>query len=113
MTEVLERGDIYFVYRPRVDAFTVKGFKDIQRLYLILKPRIAGRYRVLIIGHKQLPEVEDGTRKPFWGFVESVFQTPAEVEQELRGTGDQPAARAAGEGVYAITRHEDHTHLVY
>ncbi|MBI4497430.1 MAG: hypothetical protein HY689_05980 [Chloroflexi bacterium] len=113
MPEILERGDIYFAYRPRVDKFQVHGFKDIQRLYLILKPRPAGRYRLLIIGHKQLPEVENGARRPYWGFVENVFQTPEELERDLRGAGDQPAARAAGEGVYAIASHEGHTHLAY
>jgi hypothetical protein len=32
---------------------------------------------------------------------------------KTRGERVQPAARPAGEGVYAIVRHDDHTHLAY
>jgi hypothetical protein len=31
-TAVLERGDIYFAYRPRIDAQAVRDLADVQRL---------------------------------------------------------------------------------
>ena len=34
-------------------------------------------------------------------------------ETKTRGEQVQPEARPAGEGVYAIARHGDHTHLTY
>ncbi|MQA87112.1 MAG: hypothetical protein GEV03_21420 [Streptosporangiales bacterium] len=37
MPEVLEAGDIYFLYRPRVEHEEVAGPGDVQRLYVVLK----------------------------------------------------------------------------
>jgi hypothetical protein len=34
-------------------------------------------------------------------------------ETKTRGEREQPEVRPAGEGVYALVRHEDHTHLAY
>lgn len=87
--EVLERGDIYFAYRPKIDVDSPKGIDDVQRLYMVLSPRDKDRYRMVVIGQKKLPGIEDG------------------------GERTRPAARPAGEGVYAILRHGDHTHLAY
>jgi hypothetical protein len=39
--------------------------------------------------------------------------TPETYRTKTRGERTQPAARPAGEGVYAIVRHGDHVHLVY
>lgn len=121
MAQVLERGDIYFVYRPRVDEETVEGFADVQRTYMILSPSGRGRHRLIVLGQKRLPEAHTGGRR-VWGFVDKVGRRPEEVEDELEravygtktlGVREQPAARPAGEGVYAIVRHDDHTHLAY
>ncbi|MFW6202585.1 MAG: hypothetical protein ACOC8B_08400, partial [Gemmatimonadota bacterium] len=38
---------------------------------------------------------------------------PERYRTKTRGERRVPAARPAGEGVYAIARHGDHTHLVY
>jgi hypothetical protein len=118
--KILERGNIYFAYRPRVDVQTVHGLEDVQRLSVILGPRGRDSYRLIVIGQKRLPAV-DGDRTA-WGFVEKVASDPEAVEDELdpkryltttHGERDRPAARPAGEGVYAIVRHRGHTHLVY
>jgi hypothetical protein len=37
MADVLERGNIYFVYRPKVEH-TAAGLEDIQRFFVILSP---------------------------------------------------------------------------
>lgn len=112
MSEVLERGNIYFFYRPRLGQEVVRGLEDIRRFYLILKPHGKDRYRLLIIGRKRLPEVADG-RETYWGFVDKVRCRPEDIEATLDATDEEPAARPVGEGVYAIARHGDHTHLAY
>jgi hypothetical protein len=120
MVTILERGHIFFFYRPRVNHETVEGPDDVQRLSIVLLPRRRRVVRRLILGRKRLPEPEAHER--FWGFVDEVAERPDEIEDELdreqyqtatRGLRMQPAARPAGEGVYGITRHEDHTHLVH
>jgi hypothetical protein len=120
-TNVLEEGNIYFMYRPRVNEGDVQSLKDVQRFYMVLSPKGKKRYRLMVMPKKQLPNIKDGGQK-FWGFVEKVSSKAADVENELdkevygtktRGEQIQPEARPAGEGVYSIVRHGDHTHLVY
>ncbi|OLB97967.1 MAG: hypothetical protein AUH30_09250 [Candidatus Rokubacteria bacterium 13_1_40CM_68_15] len=119
---VLERGNIYFFYRPRVGKETARGFADVQRLYMVLSPRGNKSYRLIIIGEKRLPAVTREGDRISWGFVDVVASRAEELEDELdpetyttktRGERQRPAARPAGEGVYAIVRHVDHTHLAY
>lgn len=118
--EVLERGDIYFAYRPRVGIEAAAGQEDVQRLYMILSPRYKDLYRLITIGRKELPEVEASERN--LGFVKMVGRNPDDVEDELdeeayrtktRGARLLSAARPAGEGVYEIAKHGGHTHLAY
>jgi hypothetical protein len=78
-------------------------------------------YRRIVLGRKKLPDVE-GRGERFWGFIDMVSQNPEKIEDELdqevyrtktRGERELPAARPAGEGVYRIVAHGNHTHLVY
>jgi hypothetical protein len=119
--QILEHGNIYFFYRPRVDHRTVESLEDVQRLYMILSPR-GGPYRLVVIPRKRLPSVDRDGGRTAWAFVESVAARAEDVEDALdpetyrtqtRGERQRPAARPAGEGVYAIVRHGDHTHLAY
>lgn len=119
-TKVLERGNIYFMYRPKVQRETVRGLQDVQRFYFILSPSHKKVYRLITVGQKEMPEIEEGQRN--WGFVSKVGHRAEEMEDELheekygtktRGERVRPAVRPAGEGVYAIVRHGDHTHLAY
>jgi hypothetical protein len=120
----LERGNIFFFYRPRVapldDTPQVLGLDDIARTHIIVHPRGKGLYRVIVLPRKRLPDVKRHDRE--WGFVEKVTRDPHEIERELqtqvyktrtRGARLLPSARPAGEGVYALVRHADHTHLAY
>jgi hypothetical protein len=120
----LERGDIFFFYRPRVSAADEethpRGIDDIARAYMVMHPRGRGIYRLIVIARKRLPDVAKRERE--WAFVEKVSRTAGEIEAELRreeyatktrGERVAPAARPAGEGVYALVRHVDHTHLAY
>lgn len=122
MTKILEHGHIYFFYRPKVERPYVRGPADIRRFYVVLHSRRRDTYRVIIIGEKRLPVVGGRGDRRSWGFIERVSRTPDDVEDELdpityrtktRGERHVDAARPAGEGVYALVRHEEHTHLAY
>jgi hypothetical protein len=122
MTKVLEGGDIFFAYRPKIDKQIAKSIDDVQRLYMILHPRGKPLYRLIIIGEKRLPSVNGGGDRKTWGFVAKFAERANDVEDELdperyetktRGVRQVPAARPAGEGIYAIVSHERHTHLAY
>ncbi|MCW2690893.1 MAG: hypothetical protein JWR37_5783 [Mycobacterium sp.] len=124
MVRVLEEGDIFFCYRPKVDVDHVRGLSDVQRFYVVLKPGTKPVFRRMIIGRKRLPGIEEHERT--WGFVDLVTERAEEIEDELdpvvydtktRGRRVEPPARPAGEGVYAVVDHEvdraGHTHLAY
>lgn len=121
MAGMLESGNIYFFYSPRVNEEVVEGLEDVRRFYMILKPDDKDLYRMMIVGRKKLPEAGESKQRS-WGYIEKVCHRPEEVREELagkeystktRGTQEQPAARPAGEGRYAISRHDGHTHLAY
>ncbi len=120
MANLLERGDIFFLYRPRVDLAEAHSLDDVQRLYVILHPRGRDRYRRLIIGRKRMPEV--GAHERHWGFIDRVASSPEPILDDLhevhyttrtRGERRLSPARPAGEGVYAIAGHDNHSHLAY
>lgn len=108
--QVLERGRVYFLYRPATGTDSPHGVVDLRRFYLVLHPDGSETRRLLVIGRKKLPDAQD-VHQRFWGFVDRVAESPEAFAQAL-GTG-QTAARPAGEGVYAIERHAGHTHLSY
>lgn len=120
-TEVLERGDIFFLYRPRVDEDEPAGMGAVQRFFIVLRPE--GRpkkHRLLVVGRKRLPDIEAHERN--WGFVALVTDRADAIERELReetyetktrGEQRQPAARPAGEGVYAISLEDGQMHLSF
>lgn len=117
---LLERGDIYFLYRPRVETQEAHGLKDVERFYMLLQPRDQSLYRLIVIGRKRLPDPSEHNR--FWAFVWRVFTDrdalvqelgPQEYQTKTRSLRHVPPARPAAEGSYAIGRHDDHTHLAY
>lgn len=119
--EVLESGNIYFCYTPRVERDDVDNLNDVQQFYFVLAPHNKSNYRLIVIGKKRLPEV-DGDGNNNWCFVESVTQSAKELEQGLRaetyqtktlGERYQPAARPVGEGIYEIVKYRGHTNLIY
>jgi hypothetical protein len=118
----LERGDIYFFYQPKVEEDDPDRYTDLQRLYMVLSPTREARHRLIIIGHKRLPKPERSPENRLWGFVDIVRKSPKKIRAALsagkyktqtRGERHMPAARPAGEGVYRVLLHGDHTHLVY
>jgi hypothetical protein len=121
MAEMLEDGDIYFLYRPRVEEEHVDSLEDVQRLLVVLHPwRRGSRVRLLVVGRKRLPEVDVHDR--FWAFVDEVVDRPEQLREALqprtyrtktRGERVRQAAHPAAEGAYVIARHGDHTHLAH
>jgi hypothetical protein len=118
MTEVLERGDIFWFYRPRVGVEQVRELDDVQRFFFILGPDGTSRHRRLVVGRKRMPDPESHERE--WAFVAEVTDHPAELRDDIepvryetktRGERVLGAARPAGEGRYVIADHRGHTHL--
>lgn len=119
--DVLERGALYFFYRPRVERRAARGEADVQRFVVVLAPDERPLLRVVFVGRKRLPE-PGRRRERNWAWVAKVASDPADVVPELRGyryatktRGErfQPPARPAGDGEYVLARHGDHTHLAY
>jgi len=95
MPQVLERGNIYFVYRPRVEETSVSGLEDIQRFFMILSPHNNQLHRLIVIGRKKLPEIEDRHERN-WGFVQKVAHDAHDVEAELSRITYATKTRANG-----------------
>ncbi|XP_022723811.1 uncharacterized protein LOC111280661 [Durio zibethinus] len=81
--------------------------------------------RFIVMGRKSLPDPGKKSQ-PFWGYVELVTTKIEDVKTALkeeydnskRGHRSKFPARAVGEGVYRIVRHNSgknkmHTHLIY
>jgi hypothetical protein len=117
---VLEAGEIHFFFRPRVEEGSPAGLGDVQQFLVVLVPRGTGRFRLLRVGRKRLPDAARHER--VWAYVEAAGADPAAVRPRLlaavydtatRGTRHQPAARPVGEGVYALLRGDRDTQLAY
>lgn len=119
MADVLERGDMFFLYRPKVDNEHPEDLDDVQRFYLVLTPDGQDRFRRIVIGRKYMSNIEEHERN--WAFVDLVGNAKTmhedleaeDYQTKTRGEQHQPAARPAAEGRYAVVRHDNHTHLAY
>jgi hypothetical protein len=138
-SEIIEKGLIYFFYRPKVDHENPQSLDDVKRMYILMWPaapsikedeRKMKNYegglgegepeRLLIIAKKRLPDVNKHER--FYGFVDRVSHRIEDIEVNLqpatyttktRGERHVPGARPIGEGVYALVKHGNHTHIAY
>jgi hypothetical protein len=123
--KVIEHGDIFFFYRPKLDTEEVKDIQNIQRFYMVTSPDNSDKHRIFLIGQKQLPEIVEGesdSEERNWAL--NVLTTsnadeirkeflPVEYQTETRGTRRTSAAVPVGEGKYSIVEHEGHSELVY
>jgi hypothetical protein len=115
--KILEKGDLFFLFRPHVEEFPPTGLLDIRRFYMVLRRQGSDRFRLIAIGKKRLPGLEEGSQR-HWGFVDGVFGSPEELRAAAVGLSGSMGSgagnlRPAGEGVYAIILHGNHTHFVY
>lgn len=54
--ETLEKGNIYFFYRPKVDvADEISKAEDVQDFYFVLGPESGKRYRIINMGRDRMP----------------------------------------------------------
>jgi hypothetical protein len=120
MTRVLERGDVFFFYRPRVGVEDARSLRDVARFFLILVPDARGCDRLVVVGRKRLPDPDRHERG--WALVAELAGRPDELrdavgrrvyETRTRGLRVQPQARPVGEGRYLLADHDGHSHLAY
>src|ERR671913_67128 len=127
--EIIEQGDIFFFYRPKVDTEEVKDIDDVQRFYMVTSPEKEKKkndiYRLFLIGQKQLPEIVEGkstSEEKNWALNILTTSNPDDIHKELlpaeyttetRGKRRLAAAAPAGEGKYKIVKHDNHTELAY
>ena len=79
--EIVEKGDIFFFYRPRVEHMEAEGPEDIQRFYMVLKPEGGTPFRVAVLGRKRLPDPDRHER--IWGFIDRLAKRGEEIEADL------------------------------
>jgi hypothetical protein len=117
---IVEQGDIFFAYRPRVEEAEVEGLRGVQRFFMVLKPRGRDLFRLAVLGRKHLPAADEHER--IWGFVDEVEKSGGAIKAEFegyryrtstRGKRSVAAARPAGEGVYALIQRGRNLHLIY
>src|ERR671914_573903 len=119
--DILEYGDIYFFYRPKVGSQEIKGIDDVRRFFMVTAPEEtttnthrsdekkkthSNYYRLFVIGKKSLPEIrksEARSSERFWARVGGIFERPEDLTKELLSDefrkGD--LARPVGEEKYA------------
>lgn len=125
---VIESGDIFFFYRPKIDTEEVHDIDDVQRFYMITCKDINvddenknrnKNYRLFMLGSKKMPEIVERN----WALniltssnldkIHNELLIPAEYTTKTRGKRRLSPAQPAGEGKYSITRHDGHTELAY
>jgi hypothetical protein len=80
--EILEEGRIYFFYRPRVGETEVDDLEDVQRLHMVLDPQGINRFRILVIGKKCMPNVEEAHER-LWATVTDVVEGTEQLREAL------------------------------
>src|ERR1044072_7472071 len=104
-TEILEYGDIYFFYRPKVRSEKVKSIEDVRRFFMITASEQRANNR----------NSEARASERFWARIGGVFKNANELTKELLSDefrrGD--AARPVGEGKYALVKYQNHAEIAY
>ena len=133
-SNMLEKGIIYFFFRPRVNVEEPQGVSDVSRSFMVLRPTPKGavlgteqgsvasdaQCRLLMLPKKKFPT---SGRERDMGFVEKAgvsmktlqdtFITGEHYETSTRGERSIPEAKPFAEGVYAITSTRRASHLAY
>lgn len=125
-SQVVEEGDIFFFYRPKVGAQEVDDIEGVQRFYVVTAPeQQKDKFRLFMMGQKRLPDFaadKSGAERRNWALnvlttnnAEVIRQEllPVEYETETRGKRKVGPATPAGEGKYSIVRHDGHTELAF
>jgi len=89
-SEVIEHGDLFFFYRPKIDIKEVKDVEDVQRFYMVTCPENNGKNttnRLFLVGQKQMPEIIEGksnSKERNWGLLNILQKQGAGEELGLR-----------------------------
>jgi hypothetical protein len=124
MANYVEKGEIYFFYRPKVNTEKVQSLDDVQRLHMVLAPEGQQTVRLFLVGKKRLPEIVKGKPKTTareWmmndltGKPQEIGKAlaPLEYETKTRGEQEQGEAIPAGEGRYTIFERDNSSRLAY
>lgn len=132
-SSILEKGIIYFFFRPRVNVEDPHDFSDVAHSFFVLRPTPKGakiengpigddtaNCRLLILPKKRYPS---SGRERDMGFVEKAqvslktisesLMTQMTYETKTRGERTRPEARPYAEGVYALVKEGRNSHLAY
>jgi hypothetical protein len=122
--EIIENGDLYFFYRPKVHVSEVRDLGDVERFYMVMaldKPK--KEYRLLVVGQKKMPDILPHMQAPSerdWAIVEYVTDSGADLEKHnLSWESTAGAARTiyparpVGAAKYQLIMHGDHSELAY
>lgn len=123
MPEILEKGDIYFLYRNKTEVDRATSTSDIQRLYIVTVPDDnADKSRLLMVGKKRMPKLDSRRSRGREWMMNILTDRPQKIGETLgpiryqtktRGSRRISEAFPAGEGRYALVAHDDHTELAY
>jgi len=121
---ILEKGLIYFFYRPKIGVELAKDMNDVQRFFILLQSfpdqNQKSFNRLLRIGKKKLPSLHEHNR--FWGIVEEATEDMTKIDALLgdqsystitRGERQLHSCIPVGEGVYALVQTNGFCHLAY
>ncbi|KAL1859380.1 hypothetical protein Plec18167_006665 [Paecilomyces lecythidis] len=130
-SNILEKGIIYFFFRPRVNVEEPESINEVARSFFVLRPTPLGatldkgpveaqNCRLLILPKKKFPT--SGKERDM-GFVEKAGMSMKDLHEKFieggtyetstRGERTKPEAKPYAEGVYAITSTKRASHLAY
>lgn len=131
-SNILEKGIIYFFFRPRVNVEEPHSITDVARSFFVLRPIPKGakledgpigddnNCRLIMLPKKKYPS---SGRERDMGFVEKAQVSLKTIREQLmetethetktRGERITPEARPYAEGVYALIKEGRNSHLAY
>ncbi|KAJ5711703.1 hypothetical protein N7488_005859 [Penicillium malachiteum] len=133
-SNIMEKGIIYFFFRPRVNIEDPHSINDIARSFFVLRPTPLGaqfnasqgpmdkdaRCRLLMLPKKKFPT---STKERDMAFVEKAGQSVKDLQEKFmasstyktatRGERTTEEAQPYAEGVYALMSTQKASHLAY
>ena len=112
---ILEHGDLFFFYRPKIDSIEVEDLEDVGRFYMVTSPEQNQKasknriHRLFLLGQKHLPEIVEGksiSKERNWALNILTTSNPEDIHKELmpveyntetRGKRRTKAATPAGD----------------
>ncbi len=115
-SQCLQKGHVYYFYRPKTEHTKARTMDDVQRFFMILRPADEKDYILLIVGQKRMPEAS-----PYFAFVDKVANSTQlikslgeyQYDTKTRGKKTNSFARCVGKGKYLIAEHKNHIHFLY